>query len=298
MSATASNVHAEAARAARSKPMEVLARLGLATRGVLYLLIALIVVDLVRSRGTEEDQASNTGALEKIVEQPFGRFLLTLVAIGVAGYALWRFAEAWLRREDKPIERARQPRPRHRVRRSVHRRPSASSPPSRRGTDGSGEQQVDTILDWPAGRWIVGAIALGVFAIAVDNLVRAVTGKWREHLDLGHLSRPVPQGRRGRRLGRADRSDDRLRARRMVPPPCRHRSSTRASPWASTSRCATWPIESWGPLLLIVTAIGLAAYGLFSFVEARWRRMSPRPATAARRRRRPDLGPTLAEERR
>ena len=60
MSATASNVHAEANRAARSKPMEVLARLGLATRGVLYLLMASIVVELVRTRGTEDDQASNT----------------------------------------------------------------------------------------------------------------------------------------------------------------------------------------------------------------------------------------------
>ena len=32
-------------------------------------------------------------------------------------------------------------------------------------------------------------------------------------------------------------------------------------------------VEAWGPFVLMVTAIGLAAYGLFSFVEARWRRM-------------------------
>ena len=32
-------------------------------------------------------------------------------------------------------------------------------------------------------------------------------------------------------------------------------------------------VESWGPFVLMVTAIGLAAYGLFSFVEARWRRV-------------------------
>ena len=88
--------------------MEVLARLGLVTRGVLYILMAVIVVELVRTRGTEDDQASNTGALEKIVEQPFGRVLLTIVAIGVAGYALWRFAEAWLDRDDKADRPRRQ----------------------------------------------------------------------------------------------------------------------------------------------------------------------------------------------
>ncbi len=271
MSTTASNVHGEAAKAARSKPMEVLARLGLATRGVLYLLIALIVVDLVRSRGTEEDQASNTGALEKIVEQPFGRFLLTLVAIGVAGYALWRFAEAWLRREDKPIERLA-----NLGRGIVYvglfivsiRLLTANGTT----TDGSGEQQVDTILDWPAGQWIVGAIALGVFAIAVDNLVRAVTGKWREHLDLGHLS---ASGRKavevvawvgliGRTIAFSLVGWFLLRAAIEF---------DKSEPVGLDQSLRDVAIESWGPLLLSVTAIGLAAYGLFSFVEARWRRV-------------------------
>ena len=272
MSATASNVHAEAAKAARSKPMEVLARLGLATRGVLYLLIALIVVDLVRSRGTEEDQASNTGALEKIVEQPFGRFLLTLVAIGVAGYALWRFAEAWLRPGGQADRTARQRRPRHRVRRSVHRVHPAPHRQAARATDGSGEQQVDTILDWPAGQWIVGAIALGVFAIAVDNLVRAVTGKWREHLDLGHLS---ASGRKavevvawvgliGRTIAFSLVGWFLLRAAIEF---------DKSEPVGLDQSLRNVAIESWGPLLLSVTAIGLAAYGLFSFVEARWRRV-------------------------
>jgi hypothetical protein len=271
MSATASNVHAEAAKAARSKPMEVLARLGLATRGVLYLLIALIVVDLVRSRGTEEDQASNTGALAKIVEQPFGRLLLTLVAIGVAGYALWRFAEAWLRREDKPIERLA-----NLGRGIVYVGLFIASirllTAKGASTDGSGEQQVDTILDWPAGQWIVGAIALGVFAIAVDNLVRAVTGKWREHLDLGHLS---ASGRKAVEVVAWVGLIGRTIAFSLVGWFLLHAAIEfdKSEPVGLDQSLRNVAIESWGPLLLSVTAIGLAAYGLLSFVEARWRRV-------------------------
>ena len=242
MSSTASHVHAEATRAARSKPMEALARLGLVTRGVLYILTAVIIVELVRTRGTEDDRASNTGALEKIVEQPFGRGLLTIVAIGVAGYALWRFAGAWLDRDDKAIDRVAN------VARGLvyvglfvttiriltHTRSSSQ--------DGSGDQQVDTILDWPAGRWIVGAIALGLFGIAVYNLGRAVTGKWREDLDIGGLSRALDAPSRSSPgwASSVARSRSRWLAGSSFVPPC---STTRPNPWASTSRCATWPVS-------------------------------------------------------
>ena len=137
--------------------MEVLARVGLVTRGVLYLLTAVIIVELVRTRGREEDEASNTGALAKIAEQPFGRTLLVVVAIGLAGYALWRFAEAWLRRDDKAIERvANLGRGVVYVLLLVTTIRILRSDTTASGS-GSGDQQVDTILDWPAGQWIVGA---------------------------------------------------------------------------------------------------------------------------------------------
>jgi hypothetical protein len=272
MSATASNVNAEATRAARSKPMEVLARLGLATRGVLYILMAIIIVELVRTRGSEDDQASNTGALEKIVEQPFGRGLLIIVAIGVAGYALWRFAEAWLNRDDKAIERVAN------VARGLvyvglfvtSIRILTANRSS--GQDGSGDQQVDTILDWPAGRWIVGAIALVVFGIAIYNLVRAVTGKWREDLDIGGLSEGARRaieviawvGMIGRTIAFSLVGWFLLRAAVQY---------DKSEPVGLDQSLRNVAVEPWGPFVLIVTAIGLAAYGLFSFVEARWRRM-------------------------
>jgi hypothetical protein len=271
MSATASNVHAEARRAARSKPMEVLARLGLVTRGVLYILMAVITIELVRTRGSADDQASNTGALEKVVEQPFGRGLLIIVAIGLAGYALWRFAQAWLNREDKAIDRVA-----NFARGLVYvflfvtaiRILTAKSG----GQDGSGDKQVDTILDWPAGRWIVGAIALVVIGIAIHNLARAVTGKWREDLDIGGLSAGARRaveivawvGLIGRTIAFALVGWFLIRAAVQY---------DKTEPVGLDQSLRNVAVEPWGPFLLTVTAIGLAAYGLFSFVEARWSRV-------------------------
>ena len=47
-----------------------------------------------RRRASATKPASQQGALQTIADQPFGHFLLVLMAIGLGGYALWRFAQA------------------------------------------------------------------------------------------------------------------------------------------------------------------------------------------------------------
>ena len=277
-STTAAKAHAN--QAARSRPMEVLARLGLATRGVLYLIVAVIVIEILRTRGTADEQASNRGALADIADRPFGRFLLVVVAVGVAGYALWRFAAAWLGHDDKLPKRLAN------VGRGViyvgllvttislllRDDPGSGQTGTQGGSGGSGREQVNTVFDWPAGRWIVAAVALGVLAVGVYSLVRAVTGKWRKHLDIDQLSEPAEKtvvvvawvGLLGRTIAYGLVGWFLLRAAVQFDP---------NEPVGLDESLRRVAQESWGPLVLVVTAIGLAGYGLFSFVEARWRRV-------------------------
>ena len=73
---------------------EALARSGFVARGVIYAVIGVLAVKVaIGSGGKTTDQS---GALETIAEQPFGKILLILVAIGLAGYSLWRFFRAAL----------------------------------------------------------------------------------------------------------------------------------------------------------------------------------------------------------
>jgi uncharacterized membrane protein (DUF2068 family) len=65
---------------------QLLTRLGFAARGVLYILIAALVI----LAGRTEDL---TGALEYL-NHGLGTFLLALLAVGMAVYGVWRLADA------------------------------------------------------------------------------------------------------------------------------------------------------------------------------------------------------------
>jgi len=69
-----------------------LARGGLAARGLTYLIIALIAAQI--ALGGAAHSADPHGAIEDVASQPFGRLLLIALAAGFAAYALWRLSAA------------------------------------------------------------------------------------------------------------------------------------------------------------------------------------------------------------
>ena len=80
-------------RASHSDTVEWLARAGFVARGLVYAVIGILALKLALgiTGGRTTDQQ---GALQTIARQPFGRVLLVGMAIGLAGYALWRFVQA------------------------------------------------------------------------------------------------------------------------------------------------------------------------------------------------------------
>ncbi|WP_026098943.1 DUF1206 domain-containing protein [Kamptonema formosum] len=92
------NVTARAQRAASQAAAhpcaERLARFGYAAKGAVYAIVGLLAAQAAFGAGGRTTDAR--GALETIVTQPFGKFLLSLVAIGLIGFALWRFVQAFM----------------------------------------------------------------------------------------------------------------------------------------------------------------------------------------------------------
>ena len=77
---------------AGAKTLGWLARAGFVARGLVYLIIGVLALKLALGDGGKA--TNQQGALQTIAHRPFGEALLILVAIGLAGYSLWRLIRA------------------------------------------------------------------------------------------------------------------------------------------------------------------------------------------------------------
>src|SRR5690606_30617741 len=81
------------------KWIRLLAHLGFAARGVVYLVIGGVAVQAALT--STRDPEDSSGALLVILRQPFGLFLLGLLLAGLAGFVLWRLVQAFRDPENK-----------------------------------------------------------------------------------------------------------------------------------------------------------------------------------------------------
>ena len=262
----------EVREAARSAWVEGAGRLGLVAKGVSYIIVALLAIEVAVGAGGKP--ADRQGALDTVADEPNGWVPIILLAAGFAGYALWRFAQSFADRDregDDPVGLAK--RASDLAKGLLYAGFAVLAVMIVAGSDSGGSEE-DTatswILDFPLGRWIVGAIGLGVLGAGAFNAYRAVTLKFLDKLQLrkmtmreerwfsalgafGYLARAVVFALAGAFL---------IRAAYQYDP---HEAIGLDGALAKLTQ------ERAGPILLGVVAFGLLAYGLVCFVEARYR---------------------------
>ena len=77
-----------------SRLFEILSRAGFVARGAVYLIIGVLAFDLATGNGGKI--TNQQGAMKTVEHQPFGHFLLALLAVGLGSYAVWRLFRAAL----------------------------------------------------------------------------------------------------------------------------------------------------------------------------------------------------------
>src|SRR5690348_13712123 len=90
----AQEVAGKAKLASHNPWVDRLARFGYVVRGVLYIVIGALAVEVALGRGGQT--TTKGGAIVTIGSEPFGKFLLILIVVGLIGYSLWGFIRAFL----------------------------------------------------------------------------------------------------------------------------------------------------------------------------------------------------------
>lgn len=252
-------------------------RFGHAVKGVVYVLIGALAVQVALGRGGETTDSK--GALAKIAQAPFGQMLLIAVALGLVGYALWCFLQAALDTDDEGRDaKGIVKRLGHAGSGLVHASLALSALRLLQ-TGNAGESSSASTQSWtaqllgkPFGQLLVAVVGLVVIGIGGYRIYKGLAAKFRDDLDLGAMS-PTEE-RLATRFGQVGNVAlgvvfGLIGLFLIV-------AAVRANPGEARGidgALATLAQQPIGPWLLGVVAVGFVAYGLYLFAEARYRRM-------------------------
>ena len=265
----------KAEQAGDSASLALVARAGLIAYGVVHLLIGWLVVQIAWS-ASDSKSADTSGALKTLADQPFGKVMLWLVAVGLVALALWQASEViWGYRN---LERA------ERVRKQITSSAkavvfaalgySAAAAALGAGSSSSQSQQQATsgVLGWPGGRVIVIVAGLVIIGVGVAAIVKGVKKSFSEEIDtsplsptlrtviarlgqVGYIAKGLALGVVGGLLSYATLTFDPQKAQGL------------------DGAMQTILAQPFGRFLLTAVALGFAAFGLFAILQSRYRRM-------------------------
>lgn len=255
--------------------IERFARFGIISKGVVYCLIGVLAS--MSAFGLQGRKMSKSDAFKLVYDQPFGQVLLILVALGMAGYVMWRFFQAFGDIDQKGSDtKAKFTRVGYAFSGVVYAslafyaaKLALSGP---QGDSGDGEQRqfiVSKVLALPAGEWLIGIAAVLIFLNGVHQMYKGISGKFCKNVKLiksdysdaykkagviGHISRGVVLLVIGYFFFQAaiTHNGDEVQG---------------------TKEAFAFLENTFGSVLLAVVALGLVGYGVFQFVKGKYQRI-------------------------
>lgn len=247
-----------------SRKFVTMTRVGFAARGIMYILIGFLALRV----GRAED---GSGAMEYL-DSGSGRILLGLMALGFFAYAAWRICEAWLDSEGQGTDgKGVAKRIGGAVSGLLHillgftaLRLALGS--SQGGSSGGGaESGAATALSFPGGETLLIIAAVVLFAVGLYQLVKAVKLGFLRHIDPEAARKDWVQW--VGRLGYAARGAVFMIMAWFLWEAGRQSSASQAGDMGEA--LASLPTTA-----QMIVAAGLFLFGVFSLVEARYRRIN------------------------
>jgi len=255
--------------------IERLGRLGHVAIGIVYAVIGVLAVQA--ARGTGGGTTDHEGAFTWIVQAPLGHALMAALAVGLAGYAIWRFVQALRDTENKGTDlQGLWIRGSYTAIGIIYLSMAGSAAKLALGAPAeSGDATRDwtaTLMEQPFGQWLVGLFGLIMLGSAGYQLFEAWTAKFREKLKSHEMSDGQQTWAcRAGRLGYAARGVAFGIIAVFLLNAAVHAEPEKARGLGGA--LATLVEQPLGPWLLLIVALGLIAYAIFMLIQARFRRM-------------------------
>ncbi|MEV0430768.1 DUF1206 domain-containing protein [Micromonospora sp. NPDC049836] len=268
------NAEATAARTANSRWLELLTRAGFIGYGIVHLLFAWLAVQIAFGKSGEE--GNQNGALRTLGAQPLGKFLLVAIAVGLFAMAIWQAFEAVIghrfrRGREKLFERIASV---VRVVVFVWLGWTAIKVVQDASSNAADQQQqfTEKLMASDGGRWLVGLAGLVLAAVGIGMVIYGLKKKFERNLKTGEMS---PKTHRlTRRLGMAGyaaRGAVFAIAGVLIVVAAVNYDPEKARGLDAALR--TLRDQSYGPVLLTLMALGVAAFGVYCFLQSRYRRV-------------------------
>ena len=264
-----------------SNKFEWMARAGYAARGLVYVLVGAMAV-LGSIGGGSPDSKS---ALQMVLSQPFGRIWLGFIGICLIGFIIWRLAQSLANADNHPAE----------MKGYVIRAGLLVSAITYgglaifavthallMGSNGSGSGSrswTAWLMQQPFGRYLVGIVGLCILGAGTAHIIKGI--KRRYHRYLAFDARLHPALDMSCVYGLVAKGIVFL----IIGVFFAYAAFTVDPDQAgSMADALTWVRQlPFGGLLYLAIGLGLACFGIYGFVEARYRRVASPDLDQARR---------------
>ncbi|SFI68146.1 DUF1206 domain-containing protein [Amycolatopsis sacchari] len=269
---TGGPVARRASRVESSRTAQVAGRLGMACWGLVHLVVAYLAVRV--AFGDSGHEADQKGALQEIGGTAFGQVLLWVLAVGLIAFGLWQGMLAatgygWVREHGKRVRKRIGSGARGVVVFGLAYTAIRLATGSGSGSGDQAQQEFTAkLLSLPAGPVLVAVAAAVVVGVGIAAAVKGVKRSFLRDLDTSEL----PTGSRhavewlgaagyvakglvyviiGALLGYAALRSDARQAGGL------------------DKALRTLAAQPYGVVLLVIVALGLAAFGVYCFAAAR-----------------------------
>jgi hypothetical protein len=246
------------------------ARAGLVARGLMWTVIGVLAAQIALG---DHETADHQGALHTLKEQPLGAALLVLLALAFTAHAVYRLLEGTVGRREEKDEHKRWVKRAWSLCRVVAYGALAVTTVKYLVAGGSGEdasKPTATVMNLPAGQLLVGLVGVGTVVGGVAQGVRGLREDFTKKLKMPS----GPTGSAVRLIGTAG-----LVGRGLVYVLLGSflvQSAVTFDPDKAKGldeSLKTLARQPFGTALLLVAVVSLLSFGIWSFAEARYRRV-------------------------